>query len=107
MSEFERVSKTGMGTHFGVEGLYGSDAEYSHILRKYRDLLTIQGWQEDDHLENLLRFRNLDYEAVEIVIANVAGFEEYYAEILTEVNEGTLSKYNTLYIINVSHYPFD
>jgi hypothetical protein len=107
ISEFERVSKTGMGTHFGVEGLYGSNAEYNHILEEYRDLLTVQGWQKDDHLENQLRFRSLDYKAVEIVIANVAGFEEDYADILAEVSEDTLREYSTLYVVNVSHYPFD
>jgi hypothetical protein len=107
ISEFERISKTGMGTHFGVEGLYGSNAEYNHILEEYRDLLIAQGWQQDDHLENQLRFRSLDYKAVEIVIANVAGFEEYYAEILAEVDEGTLIEYNTLYVVNISHHPFD
>jgi hypothetical protein len=107
MSEFERVSKTGMGTHFGVEGLYGSNAEYNHILEEYRHLLTARGWQEYDYLENQLRFRNPDYEAVEIIIANVVGFEEYYTEMLVEVNEDTLREYSTLYVVNVSHHPFD
>jgi hypothetical protein len=107
ISEFERISKTGMGTGFGVKGLYGSQTEYNHILREYRDLLTARGWQEYVYLENQLRFCNPDYEAVEITIANLAGYEEYYAEMLAEVGNDILGEHSTLYVINVSHHPFD
>jgi hypothetical protein len=105
-SEYENISKTGMGTYFGFEGLYGSDAEYDHVFEEYRGLLAARGWQEYD-FGNRLRFCNPDYKAVDIGIANLAGFEEYYDEMLAEVSDEEIQASNTLFIVRVSHYPFD
>lgn len=105
-SEFENISRTGMGSFFGAEGLFGSNAEYNHIFEEYCDLLTAYGWQEYSFGDQL-RFCNPDYKDVDIDITGLAGFEEYYTEMLAEMDDEVMEKYNTLYIVTVSHYPFD
>lgn len=105
--EFEHLSKTGIGTHFGVKGLYGSDAPFADVLEEHRDLLIAKGWQQFYSFETQLGFCNPDYPEVDIRIADIAGFEENYADMLEEVEGGTVKEYSTLYIVAVSHSPFD
>jgi hypothetical protein len=66
-------------------------------------LLVAQGWQQFYSFETQLGFCNPDYPRIDVRIADIAGFEENYADMLAEVEE----EYSTLYVVTVSHSPFD
>lgn len=104
--KFENISKTGMGTFFGSEGLYGSNAGYQAVFYEYRNLLAAQEWSEYSFGDET-RFCNPNYEDIDITITSMAGFEEYYTDILAEVDNQTIESYSILYVVTVSHYPFD
>jgi hypothetical protein len=104
--KFENLSKTGMGTFFGSEGLFGSNVGYQAVFDGYRNLLTAQGWSEYSFGDET-RFCNPNYKDIDITITDMAGFEEYYTDILAEVDNQTIESYSTLYVVTVSHYPFD
>lgn len=105
-SEFENLSKTGMGTFFGVMGLYGSDNDYDSLFDEYAILLEAQGWRTLG-FGGYMRFCNPDHADVEISLEKVAGSEENFKELLGGVEPVTLTEYETLYIVRVSHFPFN
>jgi len=107
-SEFENISRTGMGTHFGVRGLYGFDTEYSLIVEQYRELLSAEGWVEFGLTAggNPL-FCNPDYDAVRLSLADSAGLEEGVFAIPANMLSEYRATYHTLYVVTLSHFPFD
>lgn len=104
--KFENISKTGMGTFFGSKGLYGANAGYQAVFDEYRNLLAAQEWSEYSFGDEI-RFCNPNYKDIDITITDMAGFEEYYTDILAEVDNQIIESYSTMYVVTVSHYPFD
>lgn len=104
--EFENISETGRGTFFGVMGLYGSDVDYDDLFDYYVVFLTKQGWQTNS-FGDYMRFCSPDYADVEIGLENVQGFEEHYRALLEGADPDTLKEYATLYVVRISHFPFD
>jgi hypothetical protein len=104
---FERVSRTGMGTHFGARGLLGSNVDYLLITTEHRELLSAEGWVEYavTNLGNTA-FCKPELDGIRLEIFNVADFAEVHtipADLLCEYEVA----YETLYVVQVSHYPFD
>lgn len=107
-SELEVLSGTGVGTHFGVQGLYGSHMDYPLIVGLYRELLPSQGWIE---LAITARgnpiFCNPDYEGVHLSLARLTDLENERSPVSTDLLSEYEVTYQTLYVITVIHYPFD
>jgi hypothetical protein len=107
-SEFESISSTGMGTGFGVRGLYGSDTEYSLVVEQYRDLLSAQGWVQFTPItEDTLWFCNPDYEGIRLELANTAGLGDEIFAIPADILREHRATHQTLYVVTVAHFPFD
>ena len=104
--EFENLSKTGIGTCFGVVGFYGSDEDYVGLVETYTGLWAEQGWLVND-FGGYKRFCNPDFADVEISLEQVESLEGQYGAMLEDTNPDDWNKYVSLYAIRVSHFPFD
>jgi len=107
-NEFERLAKTGIGTHFGVRGLYGCNADYAWVVEQHRELLRSTGWIEYAPIDtdNPL-FCNFDHEGVRLSLVRLGDLEDGTLSITDSLLSEYEATHRTLYVVTVVHFPFD
>ncbi|MEJ5312470.1 MAG: hypothetical protein WHX52_22115 [Anaerolineae bacterium] len=103
--DIERLAKQGIGTHFGVKAVYGTNLSYDDIAEQYRSLLIEQGWQKFGRTTwEHPWYCNPQYHGIRIELYAFSG--SIQCESSPSVT-GTNSDFQTFYIIEVLKFPYD